>query len=44
MKKILILSAFGLMLGGCASIQLNPGANNVIASPNKPPKACHYVG
>lgn len=44
MKKILILTVFGLILGGCASIQLNPGADKIIASPNKPAKNCHYVG
>lgn len=33
-----------VLLGGCASIKLDPQATRVIASPNPAPKACKYVG
>ena len=33
-----------IMMAGCASIKLSPSAAHVIASPNKPPKSCHYLG
>jgi hypothetical protein len=43
MKKI-IASSLGLLLVGCAAIPMEPGSAKVIASPNKPPKSCKYVG
>lgn len=33
-----------LLVSGCSSIVLQPGANKIIASPNKPPKGCKYLG
>lgn len=44
MKKVLIISTLVLLINGCASIKVEPGAANVIASPNPPPKSCRYVG
>lgn len=45
MKKISTgLIVASVLLGGCASIQLDPQAARVIASPNKAPKVCKYVG
>lgn len=45
MKKtsLIIIAITGLM-SGCASIQLEPQATRVIASPNAAPKGCKYVG
>lgn len=46
-KKLVVMGMvllFGSLLGGCATIKLNPNASKVIASPNQPPKSCHYLG
>src|SRR3989338_10691443 len=44
LSLICVLLSSAAILGGCASVTLSPAANRVIASPNKPPKACHYLG
>lgn len=44
MKKILALTVATLLLNSCASIELDPRAQKVIASPNPPPKTCKYKG
>lgn len=46
MNKLLLLSSFvgALVLNGCASVELESGADNVLVSPNKPPKGCKYMG
>ncbi len=41
-KTALLLPA--LLLAGCASIALKPGADKVIVSPNKPPRGCKFLG
>ncbi|MGV3740539.1 MAG: DUF4156 domain-containing protein [Gammaproteobacteria bacterium] len=33
-----------LLMSSCSSIVLQPGATKIIASPNKPPKGCKYLG
>lgn len=44
MKKIIAISAFSLIIGGCASIPADPQANRVISTPNPAPKGCKYLG
>jgi hypothetical protein len=42
MKKSIILSI--LLLCSCSAIAPTSSANNVIVSPNPPPKGCKYIG
>ena len=44
MKKILALTALSVLLGSCASVQLDQNAARVISSPNPAPKGCKYKG
>lgn len=44
MKKLGLMTMMAVMISGCSSIVLQPGAERIIASPNKPPKGCKYVG
>lgn len=44
MKKIGAVVAVCLVMSGCSSIPMDPGANRIIASPTKPPRACKYLG
>ncbi len=44
MKKLIALTAVAVLLSSCASIQTDPKAARVIASPNPPPKGCKYKG
>ena len=44
MKKISLLTLMIWMISGCSSVVLQPGAERIIASPNKPPKGCKYLG
>jgi hypothetical protein len=44
MKKISCAVAISLLIVGCSSIQLEPQANRVIATPIAAPKGCKYVG
>lgn len=43
-KNRFIIIAMAFILGGCASIPLEPHAQRVLASPNPAPKSCKYVG
>lgn len=38
------MAGLAVLLGGCASIKLDPQAERVISSPNPAPKGCKYVG
>lgn len=42
--KLLLAASICVTVAGCASIKLHPGANKVIASPNKAPKGCKFLG
>lgn len=44
MKKLSVILASALLVTSCASIELSPQANKVIASPNPAPKGCKYLG
>lgn len=44
MKKLVAVSALAILVSGCASIQLEPQASRIIASPNAAPKGCKYLG
>lgn len=44
MKKLLSISAITLIIGGCASIPMDPQATRIIATPNAAPKGCKYLG
>src|SRR6185437_2402057 len=47
MNRIIVVSVTSLLavlLSSCASVQLTPNANKVIASPNPAPKSCKYLG
>lgn len=44
MKKLFTISAAIVFVTGCSSISVVPQATHVIASPNKAPKGCQYVG
>jgi len=44
MKKIISISALAVFISSCASIQIDPQAARIIASPNAAPKACKFVG
>ena len=44
MKKILSISTLTLILSGCASVPVEPGAARIISSPNPAPKSCKYLG
>jgi len=46
LKRSLILLTLvpAVLLAGCASIALNPAASRVIASPNKAPRGCKFLG
>jgi len=44
-KRLTMLTLVpAVFLVGCALIQLNPAASHVIASPNKAPRGCRYLG
>lgn len=44
MKKLICISALGILISGCASIQVDPQAARIISSPNPAPKGCKYLG
>ncbi len=44
MKKLITITALVFIASGCASIQVNPEASRIIASPNTAPKGCKYLG
>jgi hypothetical protein len=44
MKKIIPVLASVLLVSSCASIQVEPQATRIIASPNKAPQGCKYLG
>jgi len=44
MKKLFIISVMTAVISGCASIPMDPQAARIIASPNKAPKGCKYLG
>ena len=33
-----------LLVVGCSTLELEPGAHAILVSPNKPPQDCKYVG
>lgn len=43
-RKLSVILASALFMASCASIDLDPQANKVIASPNPAPKGCKYLG
>ncbi len=44
MKKLLSIATIAVAITGCASIQMEPQATRIIASPNPAPKGCKYLG
>lgn len=44
MKKLLMAIMPMIVLSGCASIDLEPGASKVIVSPNPAPANCKFLG
>jgi hypothetical protein len=46
LRKLLSFTALTTLLTitGCASVELESGADNVLVSPEKPPKGCKYLG
>ncbi len=44
MKKTILITGIASLLVGCSSVVLEPGAHAIIASPNKAPKVCKYLG
>ncbi len=44
MKRIALLTAYGLLLTACSSIEVTPEGSKVMVSPNPAPTGCKYLG
>lgn len=44
MRKLSLVIAAVALINGCASIKLDPQAQRIVVSPNKPPQGCKYLG